>query len=224
MKKIVVAVDGPAGSGKSSVSKHVAVDLGLKYIDSGAIYRAVTLFFLEKEGALAKGSDLSGVLEKINIDQDFQSDGTSKTYLNGRDVSDLIRDESINKSIGIVSDDRRVRDFVNSLLREWAGNGSIIMDGRDIGTVVFPGADLKIYLDASIEVRAERRILEYRESGKYLDENEVKNQIILRDGQDGKRPYGRLVRADDAIYIDTSDLNQAEVESMIKRLVEDKTA
>ena len=207
----VVAVDGPAGSGKSSVSREVAVALGLKYIDSGAIYRAITWFLIRRHGAITKGQDFSGDLNGVVITQEFNNDGSCNTFVDNTDVSVDIRTETIAKNIGKVSDDPGVREFVNGLLREWARNSSIIMDGRDIGTVVFPDADLKVYLDASVDVRAERRYNEYRESGKNVDLNSIKNQIIQRDVEDTSRPFGALKTAEDAVVIDTSSMSKEDV-------------
>lgn len=219
MKKIVVAVDGPAGSGKSSVSRRVAVDLGLRYVDSGAIYRSITWHVLRRDGSVTPDFVYSKDIEGLSITQEFLPDGTSRTSVNGVDVSLIIRDEVIARNIGIISDNRGVRNFVNGLLRRWAKAESIIMDGRDIGSVVFPDADLKVYLDASVETRAERRMKEYRELGKNVDENLVKKQIIQRDEQDMKRPFGTLIRARDAVYINTSHMTIDQVVDRIKGLV-----
>lgn len=216
-RHIVVAVDGPAGSGKSSVSREAAIRLGLSYVDSGALYRAVTLFFLERRGSIDGTSDFERDLPGINLEQEFLKDGSTLTRLNGVDVSMAIRDESIARNIGVVSDSVAVRNYVNSLLRSWGKDRSIIMDGRDIGTVVFPDADVKIYLDASVAVRAKRRMKEYGEMGKTLDENDIKNLIIQRDNQDTTRSFGRLVRATDAVYLDTSGMSKEEV---IERMTE----
>jgi cytidylate kinase len=217
MKYIVVAVDGPAGSGKSSISKRVAAELGLTYIDSGAIYRSITWFVLRRDGTVSLDFAFGG--DRLEITQEFLPDGSSRTCMNGADVSTLIRDEEIARNIGIISDNLVVRNYVTGLLRSWTSTKSIIMDGRDIGTVVFPSADLKIYLDASVDVRAGRRINEYRELGKNVDENSIKKQIILRDEQDKKRPFGALRKADDAVYIDTSNMSMAQVIDRIKELV-----
>ncbi len=215
--RAVIAVDGPAGSGKSSVSKIVAGRLNLKYIDSGAIYRAITLFLLRKHGLIKSGSGYADDLKDIHIEQNFDSTGNSTTFVNGENVSGKIRDEIITKNIGLVSDDPRIRSHVNELLREWSRDHSIIMDGRDIGTVVFPDADVKIYLDASVEIRAERRFNEYKESGKTIDLNDIKNQIIRRDIEDKSRPVGTLRMADDSIYLDTSSMS---IESVIDKIIE----
>lgn len=211
MKRMTVAVDGPAGSGKSSVSRHVAAQLGFRYIDSGAIYRAITLFVLSRDGSVGPDFSFTPDIAEAKISQEFLPDRTCRTYLNGTDVSIRIRDEKITGSIGIISDCRPVREHVNQLLRTWARESSVIMDGRDIGSVVFPCADLKIYLDASPEVRARRRINEYRELGKNVDEILIKKQIILRDEQDARRPFGALVRVPDALSIDTSRMTMDQV-------------
>lgn len=218
-EKIVVAVDGPAGSGKSSVSRLVAAALGMKYVDSGALYRSITWYVLRRDGVITCDFRFSDDIAALAITQEFLPDGTSRTFVNGEDVSALIRDEAIARNIGVISDDREVRDCVNALLRHWALDYSIVMDGRDIGSVVFPDADLKIYLDASVDVRAGRRIKEYREMGKNVDENAVKKQIIQRDEQDAKRPFGALRRAPDAVYIDTSRMSRKQVIDRITELV-----
>jgi cytidylate kinase len=217
--RLIIAVDGPAGSGKSSVSKEVAIRLGLKYIDSGAVYRAITLFLLVRDGKIEKGIDYSGEIKDLNITQIFNNDGNSLTFLNSRDVSNEIRNEVITKNIGIVSDDIGIRNFVNSLLRKWASSESIIMDGRDIGSVVFPDADIKIYLDASVDERALRRCGEYQDRGKNVDIKDIRKQIAIRDSQDKERPFGRLIRSEDAIYIDTDKLTQEEVTRKIVELI-----
>ena len=211
MKKIIIAVDGPAGSGKSSVSKIAAVKTGIKYIDSGAIYRSVTWYVLERDGVVSSENDYKNVVDELNYKQEFNPDGTKSSYVNGQNISELIRNEIIVKNIGIISDNINIRNGVNKLLRSWKKDTSIIMDGRDIGTVVFPEADLKIYLDASVEERANRRYTEYLEKGKKVDLNKIKKQIILRDNQDKSRKFGALKKAGDAIVLDTSLMSKEEV-------------
>ncbi len=215
-KRIIVAVDGPAGSGKSSISKEAAEQLGLKYIDSGAVYRSITWYLMQKYNAKLAPKEYMDDLNGIEILQKFNPDGSCSTFINGRDISEDIRDIKISDNIGIVSDNIQIRNYVNSLLREWAVEDSIIMDGRDIGTVVFPNADIKIYLDASVDVRARRRALEYRGKGKDVDIKDIRKQIALRDKQDTSRPFGRLVKAPDSVYIDTSEMTKSEV---IKRVI-----
>ena len=216
-----IAVDGPAGSGKSSISKLAARRLGIKYIDSGAIYRAITLFFLEKSGGSFDSCDASFLGDSFSISQKFTEDGTTYTYLNERDVSNDIRSETVVKNISKISDNRQIREFVNSLLRRWAEEESVIMDGRDIGTVVFPDADVKLYIDASADVRADRRVKEYASMGKTVDVNDIKNQIIIRDDQDRSRGFGALKQADDAVYVDTSFLTKDEVLEKIVQIIKD---
>ena len=210
-EKIIVAVDGPAGSGKSSISKEVAKQMDLKYIDSGAVYRAITWHLLQKYNSIHEKNNLSADLIDISISQTFNADGNCSTFINGLDISGKIRNEIIAKNIGIVSDDTGVRKYVNNILRKWAELSSIIMDGRDIGSVVFPNANIKIYLDASVDVRALRRFEEYKETGKNVDIKDIKKQIALRDTQDMSRPFGRLEKRDDAIYIDTTNMKKDEV-------------
>ena len=217
--KIVVAVDGPAGSGKSSVCKKTAIDLGMKYIDSGAIYRAITWYFMNNYKNFRELSDPVTKLEGVNIKQIFEQDGNARTFVNDKDVSLLIREEGVARNISYFSDNSRIRDFVNILLRKWAGESSIIMDGRDIGTVVFPDADLKIYLDASVEVRTSRRVKEYSELGKNVDEKSIRNQIILRDSNDKNREVAPLKKADGAFYLDTSEMKFDDVVEKLKELI-----
>lgn len=206
MRTIIVAVDGPAGSGKSSISRAAALATGLVYVDSGALYRAATLFFL-REGFPSKEPDIS----KLDLSQVFMDDGSTKTYLRKEEVTHLLRDEDLLRSITEVASLSVVRDRITSFLRNWAAESSLIMDGRDIGSVVFPDADLKIYLDASVDVRAERRADEYAAAGKNVDFNSIKKQIILRDSGDINRKTGALVRCSDAVYLDSSDMTQEEV-------------
>lgn len=220
--KITVAVDGPAGSGKSSVCRKVASNTGLNYIDSGAIYRGITWFFLEKwSGVLNKSDDFVESLDDIIIEQIYSPDKGIQTIVNSKDVSLLIREERITDKIGFFSDKIEIRNFVNSLLRKWTLERSIIMDGRDIGSVVFPNADIKIYLDASVEIRTERRVKEYQQMGKNVDEIIIKNQIIQRDNDDMNREFGSLKRCDDALYVDTSKMSFNDVVFKIESIIKD---
>lgn len=217
--RIIVAVDGPAGSGKSSVCRQVALQLGIKYIDSGAIYRAITWYFLDKYGDKLCINDPVEELSGICIEQVFESDGKVKTLLNDKDISLVIREERVAGKISFFSDNNNIRTYVNTLLRRWAGENSIMMDGRDIGTVVFPGADLKIYLDASVNVRTARRVKEYSDLGKNVDENSIRNQIIQRDFKDNNREFGPLKIAADAVYLDTSDMTFDDVIKKLKEYI-----
>lgn len=222
-KNIVVAVDGPAGSGKSSVSKEVAKRAGLQYIDSGALYRAITLYVLKHCGKHFTQDEVCRLLDDIRLQQVFNEDGSCTTYCNGVDVSEKIRNETVATHIGKISDIVAVREYVNALMRDWAKDHSIIVDGRDIGTIVFPDADIKIYLDATVEERALRRAKEYAQKGKNIDVNELKVQIARRDQQDMNRPYGALKKANDAVYMDTSSMTQQEVIDFMYSLVNNLT-
>ncbi len=221
-RRVIVAVDGPAGSGKSSVCREAAVSRGIKYVDSGAIYRAITLYLLRRHQALTRGIKYASDLTNLKLEQHFEKDGICRTFINGEDVSTAIRDEIITKNIGIVSDDSEIRNFVNSHLREWARSTSIIMDGRDIGTVVFPDADLKIYLDASVDERTRRRCAEYQALGKTVDVKAVRNQIIQRDREDMERPVGALRKAGNAIVLDTTAMAKDEVISRLVDMIAEK--
>ena len=218
-RKIIIAVDGPAGSGKSSVCRKAALEAGVKYIDSGAIYRAITWYFMDKYGDALSIKNPVNELSGVNIEQYFESDGDVKTLLNGKDISRAIREESVAENISFFSNNKEIRDYVSSLLRKWAGENSIIMDGRDIGTVVFPDADIKIYLDASVDVRTNRRVKEYTDLGKNVDENSIRNQIIQRDFKDENREFGPLKKADGSLYLDTSDMTFNDVIEKLKELI-----
>ena len=222
IRKIIVAVDGPAGSGKSSVCRLAALAMGVKYIDSGAIYRAITWYFMNKYGDNPAVGNPLDELSAVDIEQIFEADGNVITFLNGRDISKAIREEKVAENISNFSNNKDVRDYVSSLLRKWAGANSIIMDGRDIGTVVFPDADLKIYLDASVDVRAGRRAKEYADLGKNVDENSIRNQIIQRDFKDENREFGPLKKAEDSVYLDTSGMAFNDVIEQLKELIKSK--
>jgi len=221
-RTIIVAVDGPAGSGKSSVSRKAALEMGIKYIDSGAIYRAITWYFMDKYGDDFAVKDPVKELSAVKIEQLFESDGKVRTLLDGKDISSAIREEKVAGNISVFSDNKDVRDYVSALLRKWAGENSIVMDGRDIGTVVFPDADLKVYLDASVDIRTTRRVKEYTDSGKNVDENSIRNQIIQRDFKDENREFGPLKRAEDSVYIDTSGMAFDDVIEQLKELIKSK--
>lgn len=220
--KITVAVDGPAGTGKSTVCRKVASHIGLNYIDSGAIYRGITWFFLEKwKGDTSKSHEFGKYLDEIIVEQKYTPDNGIVTIVNNKDVSLLIREERITDTIGFFSDKIEIRNFVNSLLRMWSLERSIIMDGRDIGSVVFPNADIKIYMDASVEIRTQRRVKEYLQMGKNVDEIIIKNQIIQRDYDDMNREFGSLKRCDDALYVDTSQMPFNDVVLKIESIIKD---
>ena len=217
-----IAIDGPAGAGKSSIAKALSKKLGYIYIDTGAMYRAVALFFLDnkvEDGNDAKAEEL---LEKLDISIKYE-DGIQKVFLNGDDVTDKLRLEQIGKFASKFSAIGSVRKKLVALQRKLAEKENVVMDGRDIGTVVLPNANLKIYLSASSKIRAKRRYLELIEKGfdsAALDEKAIENEIIKRDEADMNREISPLKKAEDAYYMDTSDMTFDEVVSKILDMVE----
>ena len=210
IKKITVAIDGPAGSGKSTVARLLAKKLGVLNIDSGAVYRAVTLLLLRKKVDLRKRNQIKKILSdtKIELVEDYEK---VSVLLNGQDVSKEIRSLQVTGRVSAVSKKREVREFVNALLTEIAEDKSVVMEGRDIGTVVLPNADLKIFLEATSNERARRRNAELRSSGMETNLEQIKKDIIKRDRLDSRRAVSPLKKADDAILIDTTDLEKEEV-------------
>ena len=210
MKKII-AVDGPAGAGKSTVSKICAARLGYTYIDTGAMYRAVALKCL-----------LSGksVDENLIGDIDIRLDNSARVFLDGREVTKEIRTPEVSRSASDVAKFGFVRKKLTELQREMATQGSVIMDGRDIGTQVLPNADLKIFLTASVEERARRRFEELKSKGLAADFEQIKKEITLRDKQDSEREIAPLAQAEDAILLDSTHLTIEQVVKKILRLAE----
>ena len=217
-----IAIDGPAGAGKSSIAKALSKRLGYIYIDTGAMYRAVALFFLENNVADGTDSRIESLLEKLEISIKYE-DGAQKVILNGEDVTDKLRLEEIGKLASKFSAIGSVREKLVALQRKLAQKENVVMDGRDIGTVVLPNADLKIYLSASSKVRAKRRYLELLEKGHTdLDINEIEDEIIKRDEADMNREISPLKQADDAYYLDSSDMTLEEVVSKILSMVKEE--
>ena len=207
MKKII-AVDGPAGAGKSTVSKIVAAKLGYTYIDTGAMYRAVAL------KSSRSCEDLVDIIDNTEI----ELDDMARVFLDGVEVTKEIRTPEISKLASDVSKFGFVRKRLTDLQRQMAQRGAVIMDGRDIGTQVLPNADLKIFLTASIEERARRRFEELQAKGQTVNLDAIKNEIVLRDKQDSEREIAPLKQADDAILIDSTNLQIAEVVEKILTL------
>ena len=207
MKK-VIAVDGPAGAGKSTVSKIVAAKLGYTYIDTGAMYRAVALKYSRST------EDLADIIENTEIELDEMA----RVFLDGEEVTTEIRTPEISKLASDVSKFGFVRKKLTELQRKMAQRGAVIMDGRDIGTQVLPTADLKIFLTASLEERARRRFEELQAKGQTLNLDAIKNEIALRDKQDSEREIAPLKQAEDAILIDSTNLTIDEVAGKILTL------
>jgi len=214
MKNLTIAVDGPAGSGKSTISKKIARELNIVYIDTGAMYRALTLKILKNGISLFDKKELSETLENTTID--FRD---NQIYLDGEKVDEEIRDNRINTNVSEVAKIKEVREKLVEIQRNIARNKSVIMDGRDIGSFVLPDASYKFYITASIEERGYRRYKELKEKGYDVDLELVIDEIRERDRIDSTREISPLVKCDDAIEIDTTDKTIEEVVSEILEIV-----
>lgn len=218
MKKITIAIDGPAGSGKSTSARRVAQELEYTYLDTGAMYRAITLAFLE-QGVDLQSPALDTVLEGIHLRVVQEADG-QHTYLGDRDISDRIRHADVTGAVSAVSALPSVRERLVAIQQEMGRNGGIVMDGRDIGTVVFPNAELKVFLVASIEERARRRL---RENGLSADAvQDIARDLVERDRKDSTRLVSPLVKAADAVEIDTSSISIEDQVQQIVRLARER--
>ncbi len=217
MKTRSIAIDGPAGAGKSTMAKRLAQALGFVYVDTGAIYRTVG-YHMDLMGIGPKDVDgITRLIGDVGLEITYDEDGTQHMILNGTDVSDEIRTPEMSMIASTISAHKVVRDFLLETQRDLARKYNTVMDGRDIGTVVLPNADLKIYLTAAPEIRAARRVAQHREAGQKVDEKKILQEIIARDEQDMNRAIAPLKRAEDAVLVDTSYLN---VEETIARLLE----
>lgn len=215
MRKIIIAIDGPAGSGKSTTARLLAQKLGYLYIDTGAMYRAVTLFWL-RSGLPLESSSIENLLPKIMFELKQVND-TLFVYLNGIDVTKEIRSPEVTKYVSPISAIPSVREFLVSLQREYAKDGGVVLDGRDIGTVVFPNAHLKIFLTADINERVRRRLKDLKEKNFDIDVVDVRRQILERDRIDSSREHSPLRKAEDAILLDTTNLT---IDEQVQRIYE----
>ena len=213
---MIIAIDGPAGAGKSTIAKKVADSLGYSYIDTGAMYRAFTYELLTSSISLSDIEEITKVLEKTNIE--FKN---SEIFLNNLNVTNEIRSKNVTANVSAVSAIPQVREKLVNLQRKIASESNSILDGRDIGTVVFPNAELKIFLTASVKIRALRRYNELIAKDKNIDINEIEAEIEKRDKLDSSRETSPLIKAADAIEIDTSDLSIDEVANTILELAEE---
>lgn len=215
---MVIAIDGPAGAGKGTIAKLVALKLNLVYIDTGAMYRCIALQAL-RENIVDDSQKIIEMTRKINI----RFDESGKTYLNDEDVSDLIRSKEVTSIVSPISSIVPVREELVKCQRKLGEGLDIIMEGRDITTVVFPNADYKFYLDASVEERARRRVEQNKDKGIFSDYEEIKKSIEERDYNDMHKEVGSLMRTDEQVYIDSTNMEKEEVvDFIIKRVGEVK--
>ena len=221
-KTYAIAIDGPAGAGKSTIAKYLAKELGYRYVDTGAIYRTVA-YFLDLLGISPK--DVDGVeryIDELTIEIQYDENGLQHMIMNGMDVSGDIRTQDISQKASLVSAHAVVREVLLDMQREVARKHNVIMDGRDIGTVVLPKADVKIFLTASPEVRAKRRCDELIAKGQKANYEQVLKEIPQRDYQDTHREIAPLKMARDSIKLDTSELDIEGVVAAMRRIVEEK--
>ncbi|WP_028783053.1 (d)CMP kinase [Thalassobacillus devorans] len=217
-KQIAIAIDGPAAAGKSTVAKKVAHQLGYVYIDTGAMYRALTWCALQKGLNLEDEGSVHQLLTDCDILLKMEQDG-QHVYVNDADVTQAIRTQEVTNQVSIVAKHRKVREEMVQRQQQLANKRGVVMDGRDIGTHVIPDAEVKIFMIASVEERAERRHKENLEKGFTSDLEELKNEIRRRDEIDSKREVAPLVKADDAVEIDTTSLGINEVVERIIAVV-----
>lgn len=221
MKLISVAIDGPVGAGKSTAAREVAKRLGFVYCDTGALYRAVGLYCVRKGADVRNPSEVADCLGDIKVEIRLV-DGVQHVYLNKEDVSEEIRLPEISMAASAVSAVPEVRKALLGIQREMAANNNVVMDGRDIGTVILPSADVKIFLTAKPEIRAQRRFDELMKKGAKVTFEEVLNDLNERDYNDSHRAEAPLKQADDAVLADTSELDFEQSVELICRIVEDK--
>ncbi|MFG6118475.1 MULTISPECIES: (d)CMP kinase [Thalassobacillus] len=220
-KQLAIAIDGPAAAGKSTVAKRVAHQLGYVYIDTGAMYRALTWYALKKGLNLEEQEDIHKLLQECEILLQMENDG-QHVYVNGEDVTQSIRTQEVTNQVSIVAKHRKVREEMVERQQQLAAKRGVVMDGRDIGTHVIPDAEVKIFMIASVEERAERRHKENIEKGFSSDLEELKEEIRRRDEIDSQREVAPLVKADDAVEINTTSLNIDEVVGRIIEVVKNK--
>lgn len=220
-KGIRIAIDGPAAAGKSTIAKLVAETLGYTYIDTGAMYRALTYKALEENINIGQAEDLGKLLERTNIKL-IPSLSGQLVFLDGEDVSEAIRSREVTSAVSEVSSHRQVREGMVGRQQEMVKNGAVVMDGRDIGTQVIPDAELKVFMSASVEERARRRQLDNEHRGIPSSIEVLQQEIELRDKMDSEREASPLKKAEDAIFIDTTELSIEQAASEIIRLARER--
>ena len=220
-KKIAIAIDGPAGAGKSSISKVVANELGYLYIDTGAMYRGVTWAVLDSHVDVKNQKDVESLLPSLDLTLEPTSNAC-KVFVKGQDVTDLIRQQQINENVSTIASYKGVREYLVERQQAMAAVGGVILDGRDIGSVVLPKAELKIYLTASVDARAKRRWLEVQGTSNEQSLEDIKNNVESRDKMDKNRDESPLLCVEDAIVVDSSNMTFDETVEHILHLVQER--
>jgi len=221
-KKYSIAIDGPAGAGKSTIAKALAKELGYHYVDTGAIYRTVA-YFLDLLGISPKDADgVARYIDELTVNIEYDENGRQHMIMNGMDVTDEIRTQDISQKASLVSAHKVVRDMLLDMQRDVAKQHNVIMDGRDIGTVVLPKANIKIFLTADAEIRAKRRYEELLAKGQKVNLPQILKEVQQRDYQDTHREVAPLKMCKDSIKVDTSDMDIEQVIAAIREIVREK--
>ncbi|EIU0284753.1 (d)CMP kinase [Staphylococcus pseudintermedius] len=216
MKAINIALDGPAAAGKSTIAKRVAAQLGMIYVDTGAMYRAITYYYLNNK---ERFTDFTSLISEIDLRLGYDAEKGQRVFLNDNDVTDFLRENDVTQNVSYVSSIKEVRQFLVQVQQKLAADKGIVMDGRDIGTTVLPDAEVKVYMVASVEERAERRYKDNQERGIESSIEQLKKGIAERDAYDMNREISPLKKAEDAIEIDTTGLSIEQVTDQILSLV-----
>ncbi|EGQ1708213.1 (d)CMP kinase [Staphylococcus pseudintermedius] len=216
MKAINIALDGPAAAGKSTIAKRVAAQLGMIYVDTGAMYRAITYYYLNNK---ERFTDFTSLISEIDLRLGYDAEKGQRVFLNNNDVTDFLRENDVTQNVSYVSSIKEVRQFLVQVQQKLAADKGIVMDGRDIGTTVLPDAEVKVYMIASVEERAERRYKDNQERGIESSIEQLKKDIAERDAYDMNREISPLKKAEDAIEIDTTGLSIEQVTDKILSLV-----
>lgn len=216
---MIVAIDGPAGAGKSTIARTVADDHGWTYLDTGAMYRTVTLLAIEQDISLDQGDELGQLARNAEIGFEPGPDGVPRVFAGCREVTLDIRRQDVTHNVSQVSAHAQVRQAMLEKQRQLLESGDAVVDGRDIGTVVFPGADVKIYLTATVAERAGRRRLELEAKGDSISQEQMEKEIRTRDEYDSGRQVAPLKAADDAVVVDTTDMNIAQVVAQVTKII-----
>ncbi len=211
-----IAIDGPAGAGKSTIAKRVSKELGFIYVDTGAMYRAIAVYMIQNQIDIHDDAAVQKACQNISVSITYNENGEQQVLLNGENVTGLLRTEEVSHTASVTSANPAVRATLLELQRDLAEKEDVLMDGRDIGTNVLPHAQLKIYLTASVETRAKRRFLEQQEKGDTHTLEEIEEEIRDRDARDMSRQIAPLRQAEDAILVDSSDMTIDEVVERIK--------